>query len=94
MLQGEAYHARTDFCQQIRLKINESHEFLEKPTFSDEKTYQINGHVNDRVWEDRNIKKSGNMKENPQNSMFIALSGSQALSVLSFLTKEKVSGEC
>ena len=88
MLQGEAYHARSDFCQQIRLKINESHEFLEKPGFSDEKTYQINGQVNDRVWE------GSNMKETPQNSMFVALSGSQALSVLSFLKKAEVSGEC
>jgi hypothetical protein len=41
-LQGEGYHVISDFCQQIRLKINESHEFLEKLTFSDEKTYQIN----------------------------------------------------
>jgi hypothetical protein len=66
-LQGEAYHVRSDFCQQIRLKINVSNEFLEKLTFSDEKTYHINGQVNDHVWEGRNIKKSGNMKVTPHN---------------------------
>jgi hypothetical protein len=69
-LQAEAYHARSDFYQQIRLKINESQEFLEKPTFSDEKTYHINGQVNDCVWEGRYIKKSGNTKENPQKLNF------------------------
>ena len=34
-LQGEAYNAKSDLRQQIRLKITESQEFLEKLTFSE-----------------------------------------------------------
>ena len=32
-LQAEDYHATSDFCQQTRQKINQSHVFLEQLTF-------------------------------------------------------------
>jgi hypothetical protein len=70
ILQDEDYHVRMNLCQDRRPKITNSHEFLQDLTFSDEAIFHIGGQVNCHncsMWEGRNLQKSCNMKETPQN---------------------------
>ena len=67
MLHEEHYHARLDSCQQIRLKITQSHEFLEEVTFLMSQFSTPVGKVNGRIREDINFNSTGNTNQTPQN---------------------------
>lgn len=88
-LQEYGYHATSDFCQDMRHKVTQCHEFLEQLSFSDDATFHISGQVNGHVWEGRKFSYYGYMKQTPQNYISASSSGGHIVSVFSLSAKQQ-----
>jgi hypothetical protein len=93
MLQEEYYHARLDFCKQIRLKITESHGFLEQLTFSNKALFHISWRSQRTHLGDAETSVWKHERDSPKLSIWCALSKSRTIGPF-FFNEAKVNGEC